>query len=33
MRLLVLARREFREPLFAAPSVAARVHGAALQHA
>ena len=29
MRLLVIARRQFRELLFAAPSVAARVHGAA----
>jgi CRP/FNR family transcriptional regulator, cyclic AMP receptor protein len=29
MRLLVLARRQFRELLFAAPSVAARIHGAA----
>jgi CRP-like cAMP-binding protein len=33
MRLLVLARREFRELLFAAPNVAARIHGAALQRA
>ena len=33
MRLLVLARRQFRELLFAAPSVAARIHGAALQRA
>lgn len=33
MRLLVLARRQFRELLFAAPNVATRIHGAALQRA
>jgi cAMP-dependent protein kinase regulator len=33
MRLLVLARHQFRELLFAAPSVAARIHGAAAQRA
>jgi CRP-like cAMP-binding protein len=33
MRLLVLARRQFRELLFAAPSAAARIHGAAAQRA
>ena len=33
MRLLVMARREFRELLFAAPTVAARVRGAATQRA
>ena len=33
MRLLVLARREFRELLFAAPTVAARIHGAATARA
>lgn len=33
MRLLVMARRQFRELLFAAPSVAARIRGAATQRA
>jgi CRP-like cAMP-binding protein len=33
MRLLVLARREFRELLFAAPAIAARIRGAAIQRA
>lgn len=33
MRLLVLARRQFRELLFAAPAVAARIRGAAVQRA
>jgi CRP-like cAMP-binding protein len=33
MRLLVLARRQFRELLFAVPSAAARIHGAAAQRA
>jgi CRP-like cAMP-binding protein len=33
MRLLVLARHQFRELLLAAPSVAARIHGAAAQRA
>jgi CRP/FNR family transcriptional regulator, cyclic AMP receptor protein len=33
MRLLVLARRQFRELLFAAPTVAARIRGAAIQRA
>jgi CRP-like cAMP-binding protein len=33
MRLLVLARHEFRELLFAAPIVAARIRGAAAQRA
>ena len=33
MRLLVLARRQFRELLFAAPTVAARIRSAALQRA
>jgi CRP-like cAMP-binding protein len=33
MRLLVLARREFRELLFAAPTIAARIRGAAIQRA
>jgi CRP-like cAMP-binding protein len=31
MHLLVLARRQFRELLFAAPTVAARIRGAALR--
>jgi CRP/FNR family transcriptional regulator, cyclic AMP receptor protein len=33
MRLLVMARRQFRELLFAAPTVAARIRGAATQRA
>lgn len=33
MRLLVMARRQFRELLFAAPTVAARIRGAAIQRA
>ena len=33
MRLLVLARRQFRELLFAAPTVADRIRGAAIQRA
>ena len=33
MRLLVMARRQFRELLFAAPTVGARIRGAALQRA
>lgn len=33
MRLLVLARRQFRELLFAAPTVAARIRGTAIQRA
>jgi CRP-like cAMP-binding protein len=33
MRLLVLARAQFRELLFAAPTVAARIRGAAIQRA
>ena len=33
MRLLVIARRQFRELLFAAPTVATRIHGAATQRA
>ena len=33
MRLLVIARRQFRELLFAAPAVAGRIHGAATQRA
>jgi CRP-like cAMP-binding protein len=33
MRALVMARRQFRELLFAAPTVAARIRGAATQRA
>ena len=33
MRLLVVARQQFRELLFAAPAVAARIRGAAAQRA
>jgi CRP/FNR family cyclic AMP-dependent transcriptional regulator len=33
MRLLVMARRQFRELLFAAPTVATRIRGAATQRA
>ena len=33
MQLLVLARRQFRELLFAAPTVADRIRGAAIQRA
>ena len=33
MRLLVVARRQFRELLFAAPTVAARIRGVATQRA
>ena len=33
MRLLVMARRQFRELLFAAPTVAAHIRGAATQRA
>ena len=33
MRVLVVARRQFRELLFAAPTVAARIQGAAAQRA
>ena len=33
MRLLVMARRQFRELLFAAPTVGARIHRAATQRA